>query len=111
VSLKVLLDLPFGFDYETQAHGIADPSGRQSQGIRPGKPQRVQKARSFSKFLQALCSPCQMVSLLLGGRREHLLQFGFSGRDSLGSIESLRTNLPDVIDPHEGSRVAPLRLG
>ena len=108
VAGQVLLHLSFGFHHEPQADRIVCSSGQQANGEGSGVPHRVEQTGAPAQFGQPLLGPCQMVGFLAACRLHLLAQLRCPGRQRLGCVQGLGTNLADVVDPHQRARQTAL---
>ena len=61
-----------------------------------------------AQLAQALLRPRQVVGFFLGGFLELAFQPRVLGHQGLGEVQGLGADFSDVVDPHQGTRKAPL---
>ncbi len=110
MAIQVLLDLVLGLGDEAQADPVARAPRRPADGKRARVPERVEQAGTRAELAQPFGAPAKVVFFL--ARR--LIHLGANLRRArgqlLGLVKGLRADLAHVVDAHEPSHVAALRL-
>ena len=102
--------LALGLDDKTEALGIAYPRSQRADHIRPCIPKRIEQTDPRAELLQALRRPREMILFFAPGLLEQVSQFLGLRKHPLCVIECLRAHLTDMIDAHQPSAVAALRI-